>query len=116
MRETINSILQWHMETFPDVTLEQQRAKFEEEWKEFLYAFEYEQDEIEESTSEELSDAFIAAVRLLDMDFCRGMEALNKVRDARLFIYEIGIDDFHEAVDKKMGINRARDWKNNRHI
>ena len=104
MKETIQSIIQWHTETFPNATLEGQLKKFEDEVKEF-----WECGLLSEDAATELADCFIVAC---------GIARFSNVEAINAFSFVVGylLNDkkltkmFNVAVDKKMQINRKRKW------
>lgn len=103
--ETIQSIIDWHKETFPDATLDGQIVKFEEETKEWENTSWGVYDEVEE-----LADLFIVACGIMRFDMLTGMEYMD------LVFLKPGVTnydgrDLWEAVIKKMEKNRARTWK-----
>lgn len=105
MRETIQTIIDWHTEMFPDATLDGQLAKFDEERKEFDNTSWGVWDEVEE-----LGDMFIVACGIMRFDMKQGMSALEEV------FFKLGVtnytsDDLWHAVVEKMKKNRARVWK-----
>lgn len=96
--ETIETIMMWHRDTFPEATLDGQKKKFDEELGEFLNA------KTVEEHYKELSDMFIVACGV----------ARFSVRATSMFaIVEMNIKDdelFQAALDKKMELNRQRKW------
>ena len=101
MEETIQSIIQWHTETFPNATLEGQLQKFEDELQELL------ESNYEDIT--ELADIFIVACGICRFSLTRGMTAFWKVADLTAGMLLIK-EQFEAAVDEKMAINRKRKW------
>ena len=104
MTETIETIMQWHRETFPNATLEGQLQKFDNEVKEF-----WECELLSEDAATELADCFIVAC---------GIARFNNVEAIKAFSFVVGylLNDkeltqmFNIAIDKKMAINRKREW------
>ena len=101
--ETIETIIEWHKETFPDTTLEEQFRKFELEKKEFLKA---------KSTIDGLKE--IADMYIVACGFSRFNEPISKllfkkVNSACLLIDVID-EELQKAIDEKMAINRKRKW------
>ena len=101
MIETIQTITDWHTNTFPDATLQGQLEKFEEEKKEFA----------EEQNVYELADMFIVAC---------GVSRFNQTEAIKCFYYvfqqykkflALHADVLQEALNKKMKENRSRVWK-----
>ena len=102
MKETIETIIQWHKETFPDVTLRDQLLKFEEEKKEFA----------ESKDITELVDMFIVACGVCRFDCLAAAECFDYITDLLAAIGGVGACAlFQGCIDKKMEINRARTWE-----
>lgn len=101
MKETIKSIIEWHEQTFPDVTLEGQLQKYQDELQELA--------ESNYKDITELADMFIVACGICRFSLARGMAAFWKVVDltARMLLIN---EQFEAAVNKKMQINRNRKW------
>lgn len=104
MKETIDTIIQWHKKTFPDATLEGQINKYAEETNEFMNT-DFNEDLLE------LADMVIV---------CAGIMRFNKklgscfLQNTYAICWEIGEYDMTElwdAVEKKMEKNRKRVWK-----
>lgn len=104
MKETIQSIIQWHTETFPDATLEGQLKKFDDEVKEF-----FEAELLSDEAAIELADCFVVGCGIARFSFLSAMNAFSFVLD-----YLVGEDEFAKkflsAVENKMSINRKRKW------
>ena len=103
MEETIETILQWHKETFPDTTLEEQRHKFS------LEKAEYERARTLQDIVEEFADMFIVAcgINRLDDSYYGPMYLRMcscNTRDSMLR------DEYEKAITSKMAINRKRKW------
>lgn len=100
-KESFDTIMEWHKETFPDATLEGQLSKFEDEVKEYVYSA--------DACVEEIADMYIVACGIMRFDFRKGFDKLYEV-----FMYlgctDIEPDVFLDIVDKKMEKNRARKW------
>lgn len=99
-KETFDTIMEWHKETFPDATLEGQLSKFEDELQEFMV----------NQNLEEYADLTVVACGIMRFDFQKGFEALYTA-----FLYA-GVEEWTtaemwEAVEKKMDKNRKRQWK-----
>lgn len=103
MKETIQSIIQWHTETFPDATLEGQRIKFWEEMEEFDSAPYY----TERVT--ELVDMFIVACGVARFNMTEALSEFACVRERGNY-KNIVWEDFEKVIDVKMQINRKRKW------
>lgn len=95
--ETIESIRQWHEETFPDATFEGQTNKFSEEVQEYIDAMGTEKE------LTELADMFIVACGISRFS---SNNALFELVDSRIKDKE----EFQKVVDEKMKINRERKW------
>lgn len=101
MSETIETIIAWHKETFPDATLEGQLKKYDEEKEEFVKS--------DWNDLSELADMFIVACGVARFDMCWGIHTLNNVsfwRDVSCF----DTCKLCEAIEKKMKKNRKRIW------
>ena len=101
MKETINTIIQWHSQMFPDATLKDQMDKYEEERKEWL--------DSDCNDPSELADMFVVACGLARFDMYTGLCALENV----IFWANnksISMSKLVEAVEKKMKKNRKRVW------
>lgn len=104
--ETIETIIQWHRETFPDATEKGQCSKWYDEMVEFTCAT---ISNNYKDTLLELADLFIVAC---------GLARLRPIRAGGYFgiitglmgIYQISEMQLKDAVDKKMQINRGRQW------
>lgn len=101
MKETIFSIMQWHADTFPDATLDDQLEKYQEEQREWV--------ESGEKDITELADMFIVACGIARFDLWEGAHAIWDVYewmdDGRVSPKKV-----FKTVDKKMKINRKRTW------
>jgi len=101
--ETIETIIQWHKETFPDTTLEEQEKKFIIEFDEYIEAIG------EERQIKELADMQIVACGIARFNRARSQILTNKVlKYAEKFKHNL--DDLNEAIQEKMAINRKRKW------
>ena len=96
--ETIETIIQWHRETFPDATFEGQQQKWEDEFQEFC-------DSGIKDISE-LADMFIVACGIARFD---SIGALGFFVSISRFV-GTKYDELRNAVQEKMKINRARKW------
>ena len=101
MKETIDTIIQWHKETFPDATLEGQLEKYHEEVKEFV--------ETDFKDLGELVDMFIVACGIARFDIHEGIFYFADI-DVWISDNLFDWDKFEEAVNKKMEKNRKRVW------
>lgn len=103
MKETIQTIMQWHAETFPDATLNGQLVKYEEELGEYIYAIGNEDELLE------LADMVIVCCGIMRFDFRTGFDCLCDT------IFRLGVskwesDELWDAVETKMEKNRKRVW------
>ena len=104
MAETIDSIIKWHTETFPDATLAGQEDKYREEFHEFTLADLGSGEELEE-----LADLVIVSCGIMRFYYTQGFGWLVHT------ILHYGCtphshDALWRAVEKKMGKNRKRAW------
>lgn len=103
MKETIDTIIQWHKETFPDATLDGQIRKFEEETDEFKTA-------TAENKLEELADMVIVSAGIQRFNTPLGVQTRQLcylwTADYRYDMCELWI-----AIEIKMEKNRKRVWK-----
>jgi len=105
-KELENSIIEWHIATFPDATLDSQIAKIEEEVDEVLNA------ENCQEFYKELSDCWIVALALQRWSLSAfrfaviGLDYLEKERN-----WEIPQESFEKMVEEKLEINKKRIWK-----
>lgn len=93
-------IAKWHEKTFPDTTLEGQKAKLEEEKKEWLESHEI----------DELADIYIVACGLLRWPAPDAKWAFWYIEEAMLD-NAIFASALLKSVDNKMEINYNRKWK-----
>lgn len=105
MKETIDTIIAWHKETFPNATLDGQKEKWKEEYKEYLYT--------EMNTEEELfeiADMIIVSAGIARFDYWLGLDYLYET--FAITYKRLGrCVNAWEAVQKKMEINKKRKWK-----
>lgn len=97
---SIFDVAKWHAETFPDVTIEDQKKKFNEESKEWDTSLDM----------LELADMYIVACgmsRFCTLDSCI---AFHKISDI-CQLYHIPSKELLRAVDAKMNTNKQRSWK-----
>lgn len=103
MEETIETIMQWHKETFPDTTLEEQMDKFE------LEAKEYDQATKREEKIKEFIDMNIVCYGIK-----RIKETASKPFEDRLLSIRadlrMTLGEHRRALESKMEINRKRKW------
>lgn len=99
MKETIESIIQWHRDTFPDATLEGQICKFVEEMNEFGESY----------SLDELADLYIVACGMCRFRCSSAIEFFALVYE---FLRTKGspMIDLLIAVENKMKENRNREW------
>lgn len=101
MSETIETIAKWHKETFPDATIDGQKAKFEEELKEYNEAV----------NMQELADMFIVACGIARFDSVAALEFFAVVFKALCTWKIIGAwGVLQTVIDDKMSKNRKRVW------
>ena len=101
MIETIESIIKWHAETFPDATLAGQLEKYNEEITEWHRS--------NHQDINELADIVIVACGLAR--FCT-QEAIEAFAFVRTWLNSSKFDryDLFKAIEAKMAINRNRNW------
>ena len=99
MKETIESIIKWSAETFPNATRDGQCAKFQDEKAEY----------IESRELLELVDMFIVACGIARFDATHAMCCFATVERLRSYTRWTN-QDFATAIDVKMAINRKRRW------
>lgn len=104
MKETIESIIKWHTETFPDATLEGQIEKWDDEEKEW-----HESRPASEEEMGELADMVIVACGIMRFDYQLGFYYLM-LTATKVFDSPPDRIDMWGVVEKKMAINRARRW------
>lgn len=100
MKETVETIIRWHANTFPQATLVGQLEKFYEE------RIEYEEAKRPHKL-EELADMYIVACGICRFDAYLGAEAMAEMDS--LFAHH-DKRNIKKAIDKKMAINRQRQW------
>lgn len=100
-KETIQSIIEWQEQTFPDATLEGQIKKFKIEHLE--YSMSHPKD------ISELADMFIVACGIARFDYIKSFSCFTIIDDI-LESSSFTDSDFVKAVDDKMAINRKRKW------
>lgn len=105
MKETIDTITNWHKETFPETGLPGQLIKFAEEMNEFDVAINSGQDALSE-----LADMIIVAAGIRRFD---GLFASAFVQFTYMQASNAGFDmmELWEAVEEKQAKNRKRVWK-----
>ena len=102
MNESINTIIEWHKQTFPDATLEGQVKKFKEEYDEYYAG---------QQNICELADMYIVACGIARFDGVVALEFFAIVYQIMRQWTVIGaIYLFKEMIDKKMKKNRKRIW------
>jgi hypothetical protein len=102
MKETIDTIIQWYKETFPNATLEEQLMKYQEEQIEWV--------ESDYTNVKELADMFIVACGIARFDAWEGLFYMHDVYDWYLGSEEIHFDEVKKAINEKMEKNRKRVW------
>ena len=103
MTETIQSIAQWHEQTFPDATLEGQKEKFQEEFKEFV--------DSDYKDISELADMFIVACGIARFDIHSALFYFADIYDWYNADIDLDPGTLQKTVDEKMAKNRQRTWK-----
>lgn len=109
MKETVETIMRWHKETFPDATLEGQVGKFIGEANEVLMTVGPDVMGRDSCDHSEMADMFIVAcgvARFSMQDFVFGMSTITTYMQD----YNVSVVDLETAVQKKMKINRQRKW------
>ena len=105
--ETIDSVIAWHRETFPNATASGQLDKWEEEYTEFRDACRcgttYEQ-------IDELVDLFIVACGIMRFNTETGCYKLAHCCELRR-LHRFYMPTFYERLNAKMAKNRARKWE-----
>lgn len=102
---TFDEIVKLHSELWPDVTLDGQLAKFDEEHNEYKQAL-YGTEE----SLYELADMIIVSAGIARFDYTYAMGLLSDM----LYTAEFSISDIWEAVEKKLEKNRNRKWGKNK--
>lgn len=103
MKETIDTIIQWHKNTFKDETLEGQINKYAEETNEFMNT-----DGGEDLL--ELADMVIVCAGIMRFNKKLGSIFLQNTYIISWNIGEYDMTELWEAVQKKMETNRKRIW------
>lgn len=99
--ETIKTIIEWHEKTFPDATLEGQKAKFQEEFQEWS----------ESHRVHELADMFIVACGVARFDSIVALEYFYICfRLLKKFQVVASMYVLQQVVNDKMIKNRKRIW------
>jgi hypothetical protein len=104
MKKDIDTeIVEWSIQTFPDLTVEKQRQKLSEELREWKQA------EDKEEKIKELADVYIVSRILADRFDCEiGKFLAEKMLDEACILNASG---FSDAVEAKMKKNKARKWE-----
>jgi lipopolysaccharide/colanic/teichoic acid biosynthesis glycosyltransferase len=102
--ETIETIIQWHKETFPDTTLEEQWHKFELEMEEFDKAKSY------DNKVKELADMFIATCGIARFSLSFSLIFFSIIYKKLKHLESKQELNFDKAINDKMAINRKRKW------
>lgn len=102
MKESTQSILQWHRDSFPDADLAGQLIKWQEEKKEWASC--------KKTDISELADCYIVACGLARYPGLYSLLTFSWIAD-ELGASEFCLREFEQAVDSKMEINRARKWE-----
>ena len=104
MKETIDTIIQWHKQTFKDATLEGQINKYAEETNEFMNTDRYE-DLLE------LADMVIVCAGIMRFNKKLGSIFLQNTYVISWDIGEYDMTELWDAVEKKMEKNHNRIWQ-----
>lgn len=104
MIESVQSIIEWSRQTFPEATIGGQIQKFSDEMNELLQA----RTKFEKLF--ELADCFIVACSIGRFDTTTAITYFSLVYHM-ITERNILISDFEAAVDEKMKINRNRKWE-----
>ena len=104
MKETIDSIILWHEQTFPDATMNGQIEKWFDEEKEFKQTRQGTDEEIYE-----LADLVIVSAGIMRFNYGLGFDFLSKTLQYMIDADYIGTV-LWEVVKEKMQINRNRKW------
>ena len=103
MKETIETIIMWHRNTFPDANLDGQIRKYAEETCEFMNAY-------EDNDLAELADMVIVSAGII-----RFNRQIGRIFLQNTYIiaaeYDKDMTDLWDAVEKKMEKNRKRVWE-----
>lgn len=100
MKETIDTIIQWHRDTFADETLEGQFSKFNEEKTEMMMA-------IGTHRLEELADMYIVSCGIARFNYAMGLDRMLQTLNS---LRNYTIQELLYAVESKMEKNRKRVW------
>lgn len=97
---TDEAIVEWHKKTFPDLDVNSQVKKTNEEIREYIMAVV--NDEGKERIREEIADVYISCLALkyrfgIDLMGCFLMDNINRER-------------FGKDIDRKMYVNAKRKW------
>lgn len=106
MGKIIREIAEWHEQTFKEESLNGQSGKFLEELIEF-----FDEDDPEKAVTE-LADCFIVACgiwRFSKVDALPAFINIENIMHNRGISYE----ELTNAINKKMEINRSRNWEKN---
>ena len=102
MKESIETIIKWGRDTFPDATLEGQIHKYAEETCEFMNAD-------EDNDLAELADMVIVSAGII-----RFNRQIGRIFLQNTYIiaaeYDKDMTELWDSVDKKMEKNRKRVW------
>lgn len=109
MKETIQSIINWHAETFPDATLGGQIIKYREELSEYLAAV---KSQNMEDMYSEWADLLIVCCGIARFEIMAAPIYIMRTMDF-IIVNNLDVGDCIEAINKKMEINRKRDWNFN---
>lgn len=102
MKETIETIIKWHRDTFLDATLDGQVKKWNEELKEFR--------ETQYTDVHEFADMFIVACGIARFDINLGLYYFSEIYDWLGSDIPFDVQELIEAVNNKMEKNRKRVW------
>ena len=97
---SVHDIASWHEEAFPFATPADQKIKFKEELREWN----------ESHDLSELADMYVVACGMTRYETLDAQIAFHQINEECL-LNHIMSADLLDAVDKKMSINKQRQWK-----
>lgn len=101
MKETIDTIIAWHSQAFPDATLDGQKIKWNEEYNEFGNTDSGSQEELYE-----IADMIIVSCGIMRFDYALGLDYLV----SSFYKGTFNPKEKWTAVKVKMEKNRKRVW------
>jgi len=110
--EKIETIIQWHKETFPDTTLEEQVKKFSLELTEFKEATTFKRRLYELADMVIVANSFFRFEKRDEL-VMSASKIINKSIDYldRNYTVKNICERLEMAIDDKMAINRKRQWQ-----